>query len=76
MAIEQKELENIIEQAFPEAEFRVTDLVGDSDHYSLEIKSPIFAGLSKVQQHRLVNESLKGFLGDSLHALTIKISAC
>lgn len=75
MPIAQHELEATIKQAFPEAEIIVKDLMGDSDHYSLEIKSELFKGKSRVEQHKMVNSALKGCLGEALHALTIKTSA-
>lgn len=74
MAIAKKELEGKIKEAFPNAEFTVTDLVGDADHYELNIKCESFNGLNKVAQHRLVNKALHNCLGTQLHALSIKIN--
>ena len=45
--------------------------MGDSNHYAAIIKSKIFNGLSKIEQHRLVYKSLKGKMGNELHALSI-----
>ena len=72
MAIETGELELLIKKAFPESEVILKDLVGDGDHYEVIIKSAIFHDKSKVEQHRLVNQALKGYLGGILHALSIK----
>ena len=49
----------------------IKDLAGDSNHYSAIIKSKIFENLSKIQQHKLVYKSLKGKMGNELHALSI-----
>jgi len=72
MAIEKDLLESMLSASFPDAEIKLVDLVGDKDHYSLEIKSQQFAGKSRVEQHKIVNLALKECLGTSLHALTIK----
>lgn len=74
MAIAQSTLENKIKDAFPEANFKVIDLMGDQDHYALEIEDEAFRGKSRIQQHKLVNQALKDCLGTELHALTIKTS--
>ena len=46
-------------------------LMGDNNHYSAKIKSKIFNGLSKIEQHKIVYKSLKGKMGNELHALSI-----
>ena len=45
--------------------------MGDNNHYSAIIKSKMFTGLSKIDQHKLVYKSLKGKMGNELHALSI-----
>ena len=45
--------------------------MGDSNHYSAVIESKLFTGLSKIEQHKLVYKSLKGKMGNELHALSI-----
>src|SRR5512133_634194 len=53
------DLEALLRDAFPEAtEVRVTDRTGGGDHFQIEVTSPRFAGLSLVEQHRLVNDAL------------------
>ncbi len=37
----------------------------------LKISSKIFNGISKIEQHKLVYKSLKGKMGNELHALSI-----
>jgi stress-induced morphogen len=63
-----------IHQAFPDASVTLTDLVGDSNHYAVEIASPAFEGKSRIAQHKLVHQALD-CLGDELHALQIKTIA-
>lgn len=71
MAIQKEKFEQIISQKFPGAVFILTDLVGDMDHYSLEISSPEFDGLKLLESHRLINERLKEYIGTQVHAFTI-----
>ena len=40
--------------------------------FSATIISSQFAGKSKIQQHKMVYDSLKGKMGNELHALAIK----
>ena len=44
--------------------------MGDNN-YSAIIKSKIFSNLNKIEQHKLVYKSLKGKMGNELHALSI-----
>ncbi|MBM3580118.1 MAG: BolA family transcriptional regulator [Alphaproteobacteria bacterium] len=72
MPLPQQDLEKILREKFPTAQIKITDLVGDSDHYSLDIADISFSGKTKIEQHKIVNEALKGILGTTLHALQIK----
>jgi BolA protein len=40
-------------------------------HFTVEIVSAAFAGKSRVQRHRLVNQALAGLLAERVHALAI-----
>ena len=53
MPIEQKKLEGLLENKFPNSKIVIEDLAGDNDHYSVEIESDMFNGLSRIQQHQL-----------------------
>lgn len=75
MPIDQTILHDLIKQSFPSAQIEIIDLVGDNDHYSVKITDKIFAGKSRVEQHKTVNNALKDCLGTTLHALQIKTSA-
>ena len=67
-------LKERIEQAFPDARVQVDDLTGGGDHFRAEIVSARFEGLSRIQQHKLVQEVFGGELGGAIHALSIKTS--
>jgi len=71
MAISIKEIEEMITASIPDATVEIKDLVGDNNHYSAKISSKIFNGISKIEQHKLVYKSLKGKMGNELHALSI-----
>lgn len=72
MAISETKLISILQQSFPNAKIKITDLAGDQDHYSLDITCSNFKGLPLIKQHRLVKDALSEVLGGELHAITIK----
>ena len=67
-----KEIEKLIKEALPGASVEIQDLAGDGNHYSAIVTSSEFSGKSKIEQHKLVYNSLKGKMGNELHALAIK----
>ena len=71
MALTIDEIKKLILSSIPDANIEIKDLVGDNNHYSATIKSKIFNGKTKIEQHKLVYKSLKGKMGNELHALTI-----
>ena len=72
MTMNLKEIENLIREALPDATIDIQDLAGDGNHYSVTIISSQFSGKSKIEQHKMVYNSLKGKMGNELHALAIK----
>ena len=71
MGLRLKEIESLIKEALPDAQITIQDLAGDENHYSATIKSKIFTGKSKIDQHKLVYKALKGKMGNELHALAL-----
>ena len=71
MAIKQEEIEKLLKEGFPDAEIEIQDLAGDDNHFSAKIRSSQFKGKNKVQQHQMVYSSLKGKMGNELHALAL-----
>ena len=71
MSLPKKEIEKLITTSIPDATVEIKDLMGDNNHYSAIIKSKMFNGLNKIEQHKLVYKSLKGKMGNELHALSI-----
>lgn len=46
---------------------------GGETHYTVKVSSPRFEGLSRVAQHRLVNEALAEEFKTGLHALAVEV---
>ena len=67
-----QELKERIESAIPGAEAEVTG--DDGVHFSAEVVSPRFEGLSRIEQHKLVYEALGNEVGGRIHALALKTS--
>ncbi|MBA1338434.1 MAG: Stress-induced morphogen [Pelagibacterales bacterium] len=75
MSLKLEEIKRLMQEAFPDAEIEIQDLAGDENHYSATIKSKIFNGKTKIEQHKLVYKSLKGKMGNELHALALNTIA-
>ena len=71
MSLKIEEIKGLIKASIPDAEINIEDLLGDNNHYSATIKSKLFNGKSKIEQHKLVYKALKGKMGNELHALAL-----
>ena len=71
MPLPKEEIKKLILSSLPDAIIEIKDLMGDNNHYSATIRSEQFKGLSKIDQHKLVYKSLKGRMGNELHALSL-----
>ena len=71
MAIKQEEIHKLLKEGFPDADIEINDLAGDDNHYAAKIISSQFKGKTRVQQHQMVYASLKGKMGNELHALAL-----
>tara|TARA_B100000686_G_C16688593_1_gene916270 strand:+ start:422 stop:652 length:231 start_codon:yes stop_codon:yes gene_type:complete len=71
MSLKMEEIEKLIKEAIPDSEIVIKDLAGDENHYSATIKSKVFVGKSKIDQHKIVYKALKGKMGNELHALAL-----
>ena len=72
MTMTKKEIEVLIKESIPDALITIEDLRGDGDHYSATVISKSFQGKSKIMQHKMIYDSLKGKMGNELHALMLK----
>jgi len=75
MAMDAKDIEQLIKAGIPDAEVTIRDLAGDGDHYAATVLAESFRGKSRVQQHQIVYEALKAEMGGKLHALALQTSA-
>ena len=71
MSLKLEEIKTLIKKAIPDAQITIQDLAGDENHYSATIKSKVFSGKSKIEQHKLVYKALNGKMGNELHALEL-----
>ena len=71
MSLKLEEIKTLIKESIPDAEIDIHDLAGDENHYSATIKSKVFTGKTKIEQHKLVYKALKGRMGNELHALQL-----
>jgi stress-induced morphogen len=72
MAMSAVEIESMIKEAIPEAQVQISDLRGDGDHYAALVTAAAFKGKSRVQQHQMVYDALRGRMGNELHALALQ----
>ncbi len=75
MPMNAADIEKMILEALPDAQVEIRDLAGDGDHYAAVVVSEAFRGKSRVQQHQMVYDALKGNMGGVLHALALQTSA-
>jgi acid stress-induced BolA-like protein IbaG/YrbA len=76
MAIEARDIEKLIREAFPNAQVQVQG--DDGQHFSAEVIDESFRGQNRVQQQRAVYAALKGKMDGShgeLHALALTTKA-
>jgi len=69
------ELTTMIERALPGASCEIVDQ-GGGDHLAAAVVAPQFAGISRIEQHRLVYAAVQQRFDDgSIHALALKTRA-
>ena len=72
MAMNANDIERLIKASIPDAAVTIRDLAGDGDHYAATVIAESFRGKSRVQQHQIVYNALKGHMGGALHALALQ----
>jgi stress-induced morphogen len=73
MAADLAEIRGMIEAALPGAAVEVADETGTGDHLNAKVRAPQFAGLSRLDQHRLVKAAVKERFDDgTIHALSVR----
>jgi stress-induced morphogen len=68
-----EEIKQTLERALPGSTVETRDLTGGGDHWQVIIVSPAFECKGLLEQHRMVNDALKGAMDDErIHALALK----
>ena len=75
MAMDAAMIERLIKESLPDAQVSIEDLRGDGDHYAAYVVSTAFRGKTRVQQHQMVYQALRGRMGSELHALALQTGA-
>jgi stress-induced morphogen len=63
------ELKARIESGIPGSTAMVT---GDGHHFDAVVSAPVFSGMSRIAQHRMVYDVFGGEVGGRIHALSIQ----
>ena len=67
---------DLILAALPGALVEVLDTTGTEDHFAAEVVAEQFAGVSRIDQHRMVYAALADGMADgSIHALALRTKA-
>jgi stress-induced morphogen len=67
------QVRELLELAFPGDPVEVVDTTGTGDHFAAAVTSARFAGLGRVDQHRLVYDAVREHLSSgAIHALQIQ----
>lgn len=66
------EVRRLIEEAIPGATVEVADMTGTSDHFDIQVRSQAFAGKTRIDQHKMVQQALREHLTTTIHAVQIK----
>jgi BolA protein len=77
-----EELRERLARAFPDGQIHLQDdshlhaghagATGGAGHFSVRIVSPSFVGLRTIARHRLVYDSVRDWMPDRIHALSIE----
>ena len=67
------QLLEVIDESAAHAGHAGANAEGFGTHFRVRIASEAFAGLSRIQSHRLVYSALQNFIDQGLHALAIEI---
>jgi stress-induced morphogen len=71
--VEPDVLERLIREAIADVQHvTVEDLTGTKDHFQAVVVSPVFAGMSRVEQHQTVYRALGELMAGPVHALALQ----
>jgi BolA protein len=64
---------DVLDESAAHAGHAGADGTGFGTHFRVRIASPLFAGRSRVAQHRLVYDALQEFIDQGVHAIAIEV---
>jgi stress-induced morphogen len=71
--VEPQTVKEKLQAAFPNAkQLEVEDLTGTKDHYRALVVDATFAGISRIEQHKLVYRALGDLMNGAVHALALE----
>jgi stress-induced morphogen len=70
-----EDIKQRIEAGIDGAHADVEDYTGGGDHFRATVTAPAFAGLSRIEQHRLVYAIFGDEVGAAIHALALRTQA-
>lgn len=63
----------VIDESAAHAGHTGANAAGYGSHFRVRIASPLFAGKTRVAQHRLVYDALQEFIAQGAHAIAIEV---
>ena len=75
MAVEPGHIEKLIRDALPDADITISDPRGDGAHYAVAVTSPVFSGLERLEQHRIIHRALGDYVDYETPGISIKTTA-
>lgn len=68
-----EQMKERLENQYPGGQIEVIDLTGTQDHYEVSVESPVFKGMTRIQQHQHVMGAFAPELKTGeVHALSIR----
>ncbi len=66
------DVQKLIAESIPDSTVEVSDMTGTSDHFDIRVSSAAFAGKSRIEQHKMVQQALGEHLTTTIHAVQIE----
>ena len=63
----------VLDETSAHAGHQGADPSGAGSHFRIRISSPLFTGLTRVRQHRLVYDALQEWIDRGVHAIAIEV---
>ena len=66
------DVQKLIAESIPHSTVEVSDMTGTSNHFDIRVSSAAFAGKSRIEQHKMVQQALGEHLTTTIHAVQIE----